>query len=589
MIGRKQLSIFQILTLTATFAMLLAACQPTGNHPQTASPVKTAADIVYEEELRPTWEEPVENARGIIYEKPSALIQNPTAEIIVGQVKMANVFMTYSTADRSLKVSGVARLFDKQQALVADSDFNLVGSHALDVGSVNLKPSSEVKSNSDEKPVVRGKATCLDVNEADQYNCSHVVIDFFIAYKKEIYTQQMEVKRTPKIDKKELPSAPNEVTPLPTAKEDEGDDDDDTAEVEISRNQNEKISDVEAKDTAPEGKERSILGPYRGTVANADLTKIFEDDEAKVIKPRPAPVAPPVKPILPIKPMPNKPASGDATAPKTKPEIKPAPPTAKPALPADPPKSSVPADSDKTVALNKNYKQVRGELRQYNQSIGYVNNGSLRNATSILIQQESLAASQKAFFEIRTPENKNFFATYEMAKLIERMGERMNKTFTRKLYVGSVSLQNGGKISPHLSHQIGIDADLGYPTTIDGVKFPVVAANETSKGRTITKLYQNRYSRELTYDVLKFAFSQPDIKIERIFIDRAIKADLCQFAIDRNEFKGPDKELVQQLFESMDHVTGHGNHFHLRLRCSNEDPACRTKLYLKNKGCGIIK
>ncbi len=587
--NRNKLTVFKILTLT----LLFAACQPAGNRLQSPGVKATATDMVYEEELQPTWEEPVENSRGIIYERPHSRIKNAGTEVIVGQVKMANVFMTYSTADHSLKVSGVARIIDATKTLLAESDFVLAGSHAAEVGSVDLRPSTEVKSNSEEKPIIRAKATCLEMTAQDQYDCSHVVIDFFIAYKKQIYTQQMEVNRKPKLDKKDIPDAGG---PAPVVVSDEDKDDDDVAEIQTVTDKNENSKDAEAKDESKEGNEKSLPGPYRGVVGSADLAKIFEDDEANVIekpkvnlvvKPEAKPEAKPAAPAKPVAPVTGPAAPKPSVKPEeVKPEIK---LEVKPTLPAEPPKSSVPDAGDTSIVLNKDFKQIRGEVRQYNQSIGHVDNGRLRNATSVLVRQQSLAVTKQAFFEIKTPENKNFFATFEMAKLIELMGERLNKTFTRKLYVGSISFQNGGKISPHLSHQIGIDADMGYPTALDDIKFPVVAVNENANGKRVTKLYQNRYSRERTYDLLKFAFNQPDIKIERIFIDRAIKADLCKYAIEKNEFKGADKDLVQKLFESMDHVSGHGNHFHLRLRCSNEDPACRTKLYVKNNGCGIVK
>ncbi|MBC7419563.1 MAG: penicillin-insensitive murein endopeptidase [Bdellovibrio sp.] len=570
LIGNK-ISLLKMIALTA----LLASCKPAENRLRSPAPDSPAqASPHVEQDLKPTWEESPDDLNGLVYEQPVKKIKNPQAEIIVGQVQMSHVKMNYNSTTRRIDITGIAKLIDDKKATIEEADFILSGSHAANQSSADLHPEKSVKSNSQDKPVIRAQATCLDSNDHDEYDCSHAVIDFYIAYKKQIFTQQMEVNKKPTIDKKGLQDAP--VTTAPEAKND------DDPEEQIISSANEAAADVEAKNILPEGVEKSILGPYRGTGESVNLAEIFADDEGDIIAKETT--EPDEKPAQ------TPPASGDTTKPTPKPPVK------KPVPPTAPPKPSVPSEGDQTGAINKDFKQIGGEIRQINQSVGYADNGKLRNATSVLVRQQSLAVNNQAFFEVKTPANNNHYATYEMAKMIELLGSRMNTALARKLYVGSISFKNGGKISPHLSHQVGIDADLGYPTTLDGIKFPVVAANEVvakassdSKSKVITKYYKDRYSREKTYELLKFAFTQPEIKVERIFVDRTIKKALCEYATSQGEFKGPDKEAVQKLFENMEHVDGHGNHFHIRLRCSAEDPACRTKLYQKNNGCGQIK
>ena len=209
--------------------------------------------------------------------------------------------------------------------------------------------------------------------------------------------------------------------------------------------------------------------------------------------------------------------------------------------------------------------------------MGFPDKGNLRNATSVLSKQQTL--HENAFFEVAAPERNRHFATYEMAEMISRLGKVLNETFNRKLFVGNISAPTGGKLSPHLSHQIGIDADLAYPTALQAVKFPVVVLMKTRQYNA------GNFSVEKTYELLKYAFSQPDIKVERVFADRTIKKALCEYANAHHEFNSDDKDVVTKLFSSIDHVDGHGDHFHLRLKCSSYDPGCRQKIYAVNKGC----
>jgi murein endopeptidase len=54
----------------------------------------------------------------------------------------------------------------------------------------------------------------------------------------------------------------------------------------------------------------------------------------------------------------------------------------------------------------------------------------------------------------------------------------------------------------------------------------------------------------------------------------------------KNEFESESKEVVKAMFENIQHVNGHGDHFHLRIKCSKFDPACRGRIYRKMETCG---
>ena len=209
--------------------------------------------------------------------------------------------------------------------------------------------------------------------------------------------------------------------------------------------------------------------------------------------------------------------------------------------------------------------------------MGFPDEGSLRNATSMLVTQKKLA--EKSFFDIAFPDRQRYFATYEMAEMLTRMGERLHLQFNKNLAISDISKVKGGLLSPHLSHQIGMDADIAYPSATNNTKFPVVVDMRSRR------FNPNLFSVAKTFDLLKFAFSQEDLKIDRIFIDRSIKASLCEYAKAKGELTGSDKSLVQRLFKSIEHVNGHGDHFHLRLSCTPAHPGCRKKNYIEVAGC----
>lgn len=495
---------------------------------------------------------------GVTYQAPAKKIKNPQAELLVGRVKMDKTKIFYNPSTRQLKVTGTARVLDENKNEISSTVFNISGSHDTDENRFLLKDTQNLKENSSKRPVIRAKVTCLSINSKDQYDCSRSVVDFFIAYKKQVFTEQMEL-----IQKTKTPEDPVTPQPPPPA----------PAEEPLATSGDHTTAKPD-DDLQEEGHEDSIEGRYQGSAETIDLKKVFEDDEDEPVVAQPPPAATP-----------------DASAKNDTPVVTP---------PTDPDKSQTNVDlqqpQKKEKQLTQDLQQLaNGDVRQINQAIGFPNDGSLRNATSLLTKQQSL--KEKAHFQVADPSRNRHFGTYEITELISRMGQDLFEISSHTLFVGNISQQKGGKVyslqngkivydkkgNPvlaHASHQIGVDVDIAYPTTSDKVKFPVVVE---MKNRQYNP---SSYSVEKTYALLKFTFSQSDIKVDRIFMDRTIKKALCDYAKAQNEFNTEDKDVVNTLFNNIDHVDGHGDHFHVRLKCSSYDPACRQKIYSVNKGCG---
>ena len=469
-------------------------------------------------------EEDVDSNEPIAYEKREKQIQNKQAQILLEKVKMANVVMKYNPTQRHLTIQGTAEILDENKNKLDETPFTLSGQHSPIDSSFILKSAVPEQTQSNDKPVVRAKVTCLSYDDNDQTNCSTVIIDFFIAYKKKIYTEQMEVKRkTPVEDKKNevTADATPEATPMATPE---------PAEV------------LDENGLQQEGEDNSQLGRYKGQAETADLQEIFENDKdiQDTFK----------KPEAEVKTEIVPPKVEKEKKEEEKPEIK---------------------------VITPNVQQTKtGDLRPTNQAIGLPNNGKLRNATSLMTRKLSL--DKNAFFDIVFPASQSFYGTYEMAEIITRLGARFNQLLGKKIAVSAISKIKGGLSRPHRSHQNGLDVDMGYPTE-SSTRFPIVVQMKT-------RSYANKsYSVEKTYELFKYAFQQTDIKVDRIFSDRKIIQSLCAYAKSKGELTGKDSALVTRMFKNIDHFQGHGSDFHLRLKCSAADPACQEKIYLQNKGC----
>jgi penicillin-insensitive murein endopeptidase len=119
------------------------------------------------------------------------------------------------------------------------------------------------------------------------------------------------------------------------------------------------------------------------------------------------------------------------------------------------------------------------------------------------------------------------------------------------LNVGDLSHAHGGYLRPHHSHQLGLDADMGY----------FYKAN----GKWYTKASAENLDRELTWAFVKALIAQG--AIEYIFMDRSVQMLLWGYAVQQGE----DPAWLNTLFESpahrdtlIRHAYGHITHFHVR-------------------------
>lgn len=148
--------------------------------------------------------------------------------------------------------------------------------------------------------------------------------------------------------------------------------------------------------------------------------------------------------------------------------------------------------------------------------------------------------------------------------VLNKLGES-SKSMARAapLWVGDISLKNGGRItnSGHKSHQNGIDVDLAYPMTTDytgGFKSIFTGNGSLNSG----------FQTQETWELFKKAWSL-DVT-DRIFVGSRVKRVFCN-----HSQKIGEKEGFSQLLRRMRPTPGHDNHFHLRIKCTPNQPRCR--------------
>lgn len=121
------------------------------------------------------------------------------------------------------------------------------------------------------------------------------------------------------------------------------------------------------------------------------------------------------------------------------------------------------------------------------------------------------------------------------------------------LYIGDLSAQSGGPLSPHLSHQSGRDVDIGY--------FRIDPANRWWADASATTLDVVR-----TWIFLRALVIETDV--EAIFIDVSLQRLLKSHALGLGE----DAAWVERLFgvdrpgrpSLIRHEPQHRNHLHVR-------------------------
>lgn len=130
-----------------------------------------------------------------------------------------------------------------------------------------------------------------------------------------------------------------------------------------------------------------------------------------------------------------------------------------------------------------------------------------------------------------------------------------------KIDIHDFSLQRGGELAGHSSHQNGLDVDLSYPH-ID---------NKT-QGFDVFTNYMPDARVEAAMDYAKILYSTERVHI--IFTDTAIQQRFCKYMKDKGRLTPEYKDFINKNFR---HIQGHRNHYHVRMKCNSQNVYCQPQ------------
>jgi penicillin-insensitive murein endopeptidase len=171
------------------------------------------------------------------------------------------------------------------------------------------------------------------------------------------------------------------------------------------------------------------------------------------------------------------------------------------------------------------------------------------------------------------------FAHPTLLGFIKRLGATARKQRLGVVVIGDLSQARGGPTpTGHRSHQSGLDADIGY-----------AAPPEVRPGRRLKPRDRERLAPPVVVDLSTHEMLPPwgprairllaaaasDREVDRIFVNPVIKRLLCQGPHAR----APWQARVRPWWE-------HHDHFHVRLRCPADSPACQAQPAPPDDGCG---
>ena len=200
-------------------------------------------------------------------------------------------------------------------------------------------------------------------------------------------------------------------------------------------------------------------------------------------------------------------------------------------------------------------------------AIGSASNGCLQGA-------QALPARGTGFVSIRRHRNRHYGHPRTLS-FIQDLGSAVAQHEGASLLVGDLSQPRGGRMSSsHRSHQNGLDVDIWFQLS----RHPQGAARRYSEsadppsmvradGRSLSK-HWGKAQRFLLHQ------AATDPRVDRIFVDPAIKQALCR------------SEQNRRWLHKLRPWWGHDAHFHVRLRCPKNSPDCRRQAPIpKGSGC----
>lgn len=211
---------------------------------------------------------------------------------------------------------------------------------------------------------------------------------------------------------------------------------------------------------------------------------------------------------------------------------------------------------------------ARAAAEPSDQVRGFYSHGSLHSASALDL--EGLG-----FVRI-FPHQARQWGSEGIVLLIESVAREMKQNYPEgeRLQIGDLAAQDGGTVDGHVSHQNGLDVDVGYlrmDHTEQDVHLPTTDFQEsfvTPKGQ-ISK----NFDLIRNWALMKNWTSTG--RIDRIFVDGAVKKAFCRHILgtDGLSLEVSDSETLRRIRP----YPNHKNHMHVRLNCPMTSPRCESQ------------
>lgn len=172
--------------------------------------------------------------------------------------------------------------------------------------------------------------------------------------------------------------------------------------------------------------------------------------------------------------------------------------------------------------------------------------------------------------------NRNrFYGHPELIDFIQDFGQKVDAAGLGVALIGDMNQPRGGPVGGHVSHQVGLDADIWLRLDLP---FLPRARRNALRYVVMTDSAGRRANPEVWGDkqaeMVRIAAEDP--RVQRIFLNAALKYDLCQRDWDDRKWLAKVRPWG-----------GHDGHMHVRLACPKGQPNCQDQGAVGGgDGCG---
>ena len=202
------------------------------------------------------------------------------------------------------------------------------------------------------------------------------------------------------------------------------------------------------------------------------------------------------------------------------------------------------------------------------QPVGHYNKGSLKRGISLF----QIFQRQDRLFHSVSPEGFQY-GTKAMQKALHRIASWTVELTGKPLKIGDIAKRKGGKIAQHVTHQTGLDVDLGYLTL-----------NPKKRGHRSGK-FHNKFSEIFDRNGQILPNFDPELHHQlftKIVATLPVKAMFVSCGI-LESLKTVDAKAGKTITPFLRGHDLHNDHFHLRLSCPKGAKGC-SEQWWKNPG-----